>query len=105
MSPPRSFVLRLTNNPHISLHPLGETPLGRIMFTTASYMSCALTNSDAGEILQSTSWTQASDEEIASVARLMTTYCGPFQIYEEDGKSFLKTDVEISLDPTWMGKP
>lgn len=45
----------------------------------------------------------ASDEDIAFVARALTTYCGPYKVFSENGEVRLSTHVEIALDPSWLG--
>ncbi|KAF4539248.1 hypothetical protein BFW01_g7387 [Lasiodiplodia theobromae] len=103
----KSFALHLTSDASSQpiFHPLGTSPLGRIMFKSDGYMSCTLTNPEAFEGWASPTWFLASEQDIAGVARPMTTYCGPYRVYEENGKSLLSTDVEIALDPSWVGKP
>lgn len=83
--------------------PLGLTPLGRIMFFPSGYMSCTLTNPEAAKTFKSALWAMAPDDEIANTARSLTTYCGNYTVYVEDGEIMLATTVDISLDPTWMG--
>lgn len=85
--------------------PLGESPLGRILFSSTGYMSCLLTSLNAATPIESTSWAGATDEEILNASRSMTTYCGPYTTFEEDGDQLLSTAVEIALDPNWIGKP
>lgn len=103
----KSFALHLASDATSQpiFHPLGTSPLGRIMFASDGYMSCTLTNPDASGDWTSPTWIQASEQEIAGVARSMTTYCGPYRVHEENGKRLLSTDVEIALDPSWIGKP
>ncbi|RDL40508.1 uncharacterized protein BP5553_00487 [Venustampulla echinocandica] len=83
--------------------PLGEKPLGRIMFLPSGYMSCTLTNPDAAKPIQAPQWAVASDDEIVSISRAMTTYCGHFRTFEENGDLMLATKVDIALDPNWIG--
>ena len=45
----------------------------------------------------------APDEDVAFAARTMTTYCGPYKVFSENGETRLSTDVEIALDPCWIG--
>lgn len=92
------------NTPAILL-PLGDDPIGRITFTPDSYMSCTLTSREAASPIASPSWILANDEEVLHAARSLVTYCGPFKLYHEDGQTLLSTQVEIALDPTWIGKP
>jgi hypothetical protein len=84
--------------------PLGSAPLGRIMFNSDSYMNATLTHPDhAKPFASQTPWGIAPDRELAFAARTMTTYCGPYKVYSEDGETRLSTDVEIALDPSWIG--
>ena len=84
--------------------PLGPAPLGRIMFNTDGYMSATLTKPDNAKPLASkVPWTIAPDEDVAFAARTMTTYCGPYKVFSENGETRLSTDVEIALDPRWIG--
>lgn len=100
----RSFNL-VTDEAHGSQQvgqPLGPTPVGRITFNSDGFMSCLLTNPGNAKPLGS-AWQSAPDEDISFVARTMTAYCGPYQVFFEDGEIRLSTDVEIALDPSWIG--
>lgn len=69
-------------------------------------MSCTLTSREAASPIESVSWVVASDEDVLGAARAMTTYCGPFKLYKGDeGQALLATEVDIALDPNWIGKP
>jgi hypothetical protein len=65
-------------------------------------MSCTLTDPDAMQPVKSGMWAVAPDDEVANVARMMTTYCGYFKLFEEDGGLRLATEVDIALDPSWI---
>lgn len=82
--------------------PLGPTPLGRIAFNPGGFMMCMLTHPDHAKPIV-TPWRTAADEDVAFVARAMTTYCGPYKVFSENGETMLSTDVEIALDPSWIG--
>lgn len=103
----KSFGLHPAASPSSAalFQPLGGHPLGRIIFTPENYMSCTLTSRDAASPMESPSWIVANDDEVLDAARAMTTYCGPFRVYEQDGQQLLSTNVDIALDPNWIGKP
>jgi Lipocalin-like domain len=82
--------------------PLGPTPLGRVTFDSDGFMSCLLTHPDNAKPLK-TPWQLASDEDISFVARTMTAYCGPYKVLVEEGEIRLSTEVEVALDPSWIG--
>jgi hypothetical protein len=90
------------SSPSIVVQPLGPSPSGRFVITAGGYTSCILTSPEASAPI-STGWMQASAEEIARVARTMTAYCGPYRAWEENNETFLATNVEISLNPEWIG--
>lgn len=83
--------------------PHGDAPFGRVIFTDFGYMSATLTPGDRAKPFQSGEWHFASDEDIAFVARGMTTYSGTYKLSLEEGCLRLTTDVEIALDPGWIG--
>ncbi|KAE8553341.1 hypothetical protein TMatcc_007221 [Talaromyces marneffei ATCC 18224] len=85
------------------LQPLGESPLGRIMFLPSKYMHVSMTSPGRAENMASPAWYLATEAELAYAAKYVTMYCGPFQIYEEDGETRVDTHVEVSLDQTWIG--
>lgn len=82
--------------------PYGPTPVGRLVLGADGYMSCALTD-PALSIPLPTPWAAGSDAAVASVARGMTTYCGAYTVYEEEGETWFRTEVEMCLDPSWVG--
>lgn len=102
----KSFDLFLASAPNGDpiYQPLGEEPLGRIVFTE-NYMACTLTSRIASEPTESATWQQANDDGILNAARTLTTYSGPFKFYTKGKEDFLETQVEIALDPNWIGKP
>lgn len=104
----RSFGLHPTEPPNAPaiFHPLGKSPLGRVIFTNEGYMSCSLTSAEAAAPMKSASWIQATDKEILVAARSLTTYCGSYKTFtNEDGEQLISTMVDVALDPNWIGKP
>lgn len=103
----KSFDLFLASAPNEGpiFQPLGDEPLGRILFTSENYMACTLTSRIASEPIESATWQQANDNEVLNAARTFTTYSGPFKLYTNGKEDFLETQVEIALDPNWIGKP
>lgn len=85
--------------------PLGESPVGRILFTPDGYMNVTLTSADALAPIDAKQWIYAEEKDIIRVARMMQTYCGPYYAYEEDGAQMLRTDIELSIDPNMIGTP
>lgn len=83
--------------------PFGPKPLGRVTFTPDGYMSAILTHPDYAAPLDKPWRSGATDAEVAQVARAMSSYCGPYQVSQREGETFLSTSVEISLEPNWIG--
>jgi hypothetical protein len=83
--------------------PIGSSPLGRAMFNADGYMSAIITNPEnIKSFPKNTSWTQASDADVAFVARNMGGYSGKYEVFIENGELTLSTIVEVSMDPGWM---
>lgn len=87
------------------LLPYGDNPFGRIFFTDFGYMNATLTSEDRAKPIQSGPFHLASDEDIASVARDMITYSGPYKLSKGDNGLVLVVQVEIALDASWIGGP
>lgn len=77
-------------------------PLGRLTFTSDGYMSAILTD-PARAIPPDTPFRFAPDRDVANIARALTSYCGQYRLFEKEGETRLSTDVEVSLDPSWIG--
>jgi hypothetical protein len=45
----------------------------------------------------------ASDEDIVRVARSLTNYAGPYTLVEKEGEIWSECEVDIALDPSWIG--
>lgn len=85
------------------MEPMGPKPLGRVTFTPDGYMNAILTHPDHVAPTDKPWRSGASDEVVAHVARAMSSYCGPYQVSHRDGETILSTNVEISLEPNWIG--
>ncbi|KAL5044410.1 Lipocalin-like domain-containing protein [Aspergillus fruticulosus] len=85
------------------LQPLGESPLGRIIFLPSGYMNVYMTSPGRAASITSRGWYLATEAELAYAAKNVTMYCGPFEIYEENGETRICTHVDVSLDPSWIG--
>ncbi|KAL2839653.1 Lipocalin-like domain-containing protein [Aspergillus pseudoustus] len=85
------------------LQPLGESPLGRIIFLPSGYMNVYMTSPGRAANIASPAWHLATEAELAYAAKNVTMYCGPFEIYEENGETRVDTHVDVSLDPSWIG--
>ena len=83
---------------------MGPIPLGRFAFSPEGYVSVLLTNPDLGReaFKDGVPWRQATDTNIATVARLATSYSGPFRFSSDAGTPTLITKVEVTLDPNWI---
>jgi hypothetical protein len=84
---------------------MGPIPLGRFAFSPEGYVSVLLTNPDLGReaFKDGVPWRQATDTNIATVARLATSYSGPFRFSSDAGTPTLIKKVEVALDPNWIG--
>jgi hypothetical protein len=73
--------------------PMGPNPLGRLVFCPESYASVLLTNPDLGReaFKDGVEWRQATDTAIATVARVATSYSGPFYFSTDAGTPTLIT--------------
>ena len=81
--------------------PLGEQPVGIIMYTSDGYMSAQLMRSNPGHFA-SADWFKATPEEYARAASTYFAYAGPFDVDEES--STVTHSVAVSLFPNWIGK-
>lgn len=83
--------------------PFGSDPLGRITMTPDGYFSVLSTSTEATSQGHISNWSTGLAEDIATVARPMVTYCGPFSAWKEGQDSVLCIDVEVALNPTLIG--
>lgn len=89
----------------VTMKTHGEEPFGRIVFTDFGYMTATVTSKPRTQPLKTAVWEEASDEDVLNVARVMTTYSGSYKLSEEEGVLRLTTQVEIALNPNWIGAP
>src|SRR6187549_2717684 len=68
-------------------YPMGERPMGIIMYTPDGYMSAQLMRPNPGHFA-SGDWFRATSEEYGRVASTYFAYAGPFQVAKEDRDSF-----------------
>ena len=82
-------------------HPLGERPLGIIMYTPDGYMSAQLSKPDR-PAFASGDWFKGTDDDYKQEASTYIAYSGPFHVDEE--KQHLTHSMFISLFPNWIGQ-
>lgn len=76
---------------------------GRIMFTADGYMNALIRSPDTGRHLpNNVAWSFATDAQIGSIARPVTSYCGLYTVRNESGQLYTHTKLDVSLDPSWM---
>jgi hypothetical protein len=82
-------------------HPMGERPLGIIMYTPDGYMSAQLMHPDR-KSFSSGDWFKGTPEEYEKEASTYIAYSGPFHVNEE--KKTLTHSMFVSLFPNWLGQ-
>ncbi|KAE9367646.1 hypothetical protein N431DRAFT_486703 [Stipitochalara longipes BDJ] len=99
-----SFTTTLTTSSGATIRqPMGDNPLGRLLFTPDGWIS-TFGNDSSNMIAPSGPWITATDAELALVARCMMSYIGKYKIFVVgDGEVRLSTEVHVSLDPSWVG--
>lgn len=96
----------LNDDPHMRFTTGDNNILGRAVFTSAGYMNGTVAiNREDRSTLTSKDWGLLKDGEIIRIARMMSTYSGPWQLYEKEGEVWMKVLVEIALNPSWEGSP
>jgi Lipocalin-like domain len=71
-------------------HPLGETPLGTILYTADGYMSAQLAKPGP----------YADDQHPDAY---FIAYSGPFAVNEQAGTVAHQVQVQVSVIPSWLG--
>ena len=82
-------------------HPMGENPVGLIMYTSDGYMSAQLMRANRS-LFASADWFKATPEEYGLEGSTYFAYAGSFDVDEE-----MKTVthyVFVSLFPNWVGQ-
>jgi len=82
-------------------YPMGERPMGIIMYTPDGYMSAQLMRPNPGHFA-SADWFKATPEEYGRVASGYFAYAGPFRVNEQ--KKIVTHFVLVSLFPNWIGR-
>lgn len=83
--------------------PVGPTPLGRITFTREGYMSALITDPRIAHPIDQP-WVKAEKDIQLKIAMALSAYCGKYKVSEKkNGQLQVATQVEISLDPNWIG--
>ncbi|WP_181305475.1 lipocalin-like domain-containing protein [Rufibacter sp. XAAS-G3-1] len=82
-------------------YPMGEKPMGLIMYTPDGFMSAQLMHPDRKNFA-SGDWFNGTDEEYRQEASTYIAYTGPFQVDEE--QQTLTHSMFVSLFPNWTGQ-
>jgi hypothetical protein len=82
-------------------YPMGENPMGIIMYTPDGYMSAQLMHPDRTPFA-SGDWFDGTLEEYKQEASTYIAYSGPFHVDEEKGT--LTHTMYVSLFPNWTGQ-
>jgi hypothetical protein len=82
-------------------HPMGETPMGIIMYTPDGYMSAQLMRPNRRPFA-SGDWFKGTTSEYEEEATTYIAYSGPFHVDEE--KKALTHSMFVSLFPNWIGQ-
>jgi Lipocalin-like domain len=83
-------------------YPMGETPMGIIMYTPDGYMSAQLMKPEGRENFAVNDFYEGTLEEYKAAGSTYIAYTGPFKVDEE--KRTLTHSMFISLFPNWMGQ-
>jgi hypothetical protein len=78
--------------------PLGESPLGRLVYTADGYMIVMLMRRDRARFASNQLF-EAAGAELAAAGRDFIAYSGP---YELDGSTAIHR-VDMSYYPNWIG--
>jgi len=88
------------------LQPNGPHPLGKITIMPEGYLSVQITTPEAAvPIPGGVKWGDASDAEIAAIARPYVAYSGRYVTSYIGSQLVLTTTVDVALDPLWMTRP
>ncbi|WP_211274029.1 lipocalin-like domain-containing protein [Neoasaia chiangmaiensis] len=82
-------------------HPLGQSPLGIILYTPDGYMSVQLQARDRDPFLTDDMYRGTAAEYFAA-GRSYLAYSGRFFI--DEGKGRLSHEMAVSLFPNWFGQ-
>jgi hypothetical protein len=93
-------------NGTLVLQPNGPHPLGKMIIMPEGYLSVQTTAPEAAvPIPGEVKWRDASDAEIAAIARPYLGYSGRYETSYLGAQLVLTTTVDVALDPSWMTRP
>jgi hypothetical protein len=95
-----------TAEPIMPHGPRREDHRGRGIMTAEGFMGAFVNTSKEVIKLPKAEFVENTDEDIARVARVFSSYCGRLSLGElnQDGLSgLIHTEVEMSLNPAWVG--
>lgn len=84
-------------------YPLGKEVQGYLFYSPQGYMAATLMAPGAKPYTTEDPY-NAPDDEAGEAARSFMSYSGPFEVFMQDGESFVKHHTDISLVPNWAGK-
>jgi len=82
-------------------HPMGEHPLGIIMYTPDGYMSVHIMRPNRPPFA-SGDWFRGTSEEYEAAATSYIAYSGPYHVDEANG--VLTHTMQLSFFPNWIGQ-
>ena len=82
-------------------HPMGEHPLGLIMYAPDGFMSAQLSTANRPPF-QGNDPQNGTPDEYTEAARGYLAYSGPFHVDERT--QLLTQEMQVSLIPNWLGK-
>ncbi|WP_198295477.1 MULTISPECIES: lipocalin-like domain-containing protein [unclassified Diaminobutyricimonas] len=80
-------------------HPLGEDPMGIIMYTPDGFMSAQLMNPERKPVA-SGDWFNVTESEAMEKSMSYIAYSGPFEVSDEA----LTHGMTVSMFPNWIGQ-
>jgi hypothetical protein len=81
-------------------HPMGERPVGLILYTPDGYMSAQIMHRERPPV--SGDWTDLTPDDYQREAMTYFAYSGPYSVDEEQG--LLEHSMTVSLFPGWVGQ-
>ena len=82
-------------------HPMGDGPVGLILYTPDGYMSAQIMHHDR-VVVASGNWSDLTPEEYRQEAMTYFAYSGPFHV--DEGEGTLAHSMYVSLFPGWVGQ-
>ena len=97
-----SYRAHSTKNPEEFICPMGEEVRGILMLTPDGYMGAQIQEPGAKNV-KSGDLNGGTDEELAERARHYFGYTGPATIDESGPEPILKSVLQLSAFPNWLG--